>query len=1049
MADTNDTLSEHTGIIAWFARNSVAANLLMLLIATVGLGTLFLRTKFEVFPDITLDRVNIRMAYRGATPKEVEEGVVIKIEEAIQDLVGIEKMTSVASEGSGSISVEIEDGHEPREILDDIKNRVDAINTFPADTERPTFSLAKRQREVISAVVAGKIPERELRQLGERVRDDLTVLPEISQVELVEVRPYEISIEVSEQTLREYGLTFDRVVQAVRSSSLDLPAGAIKTGGGEVLLRTRGQAYNKEDFESIVILTRSDGTRLEIGDIANVIDGFEEENLSAFFNGQPCVVLDVYRVGDQDARVVSQVVRDYIERTKHSMPPGVILTYWRDMAKIIRARLDTLRRNGLQGAVLVLILLTLFLQFKVAAWVCVGIPVSFLGAIAIIPEFGVSLNIISLFAFILVLGIVVDDAIVTGENIYTRLQDMPDGTEAAIVGTKEVSVPVTFGVLTTVAAFIPLFMMGGRLGPIWAQIPAIVIPVLLFSLIESKLVLPAHLKHLKPSREAESKNPFTRFQQNFARGLTASIDIFYRPVLHSALSRRYLTAAIFIATILILLGLVRSGRVLFTPFPKVQSEVARCTLTMPLGTPFEVTAGHVARMNAAAEQVRRNHIDPDLGTSIIKNILATPGSAGRSTRGQSHVGRVMFEIIPPEYRTLDVTSSQLVEELRKIIGPVTGAKELSFRAEIGRSTEPIDIRLAGNDFDVLQEITDRVKQKLGEYDEVFDITDSFQDGKEEIQLRMKPEAELLGLSPTILGRQVRQAFFGAEAQRIQRGREDIRVMVRYPLSERRSIGSLEKMKIRAPDGTEVPFGDVADAEMGQGFASIRRIDRMRAISVTADFNKKTGNITAVNEELRLFMDGLISEYRGVSYFLEGEAKEERQSFGALQWGLLFLVFVIYALLAIPFKSYLQPLIVMSVIPFGLMGAIIGHMIMRMNLSMMSIFGCLALVGVVVNDSLVMVDFVNRKRAEGLSLLESVRLAGVARFRAILLTSLTTFAGLMPLLFEKSTQAQFLIPMAVSLGFGVLFATFVTLLMVPVNYLILDDITSSVQKAWKW
>jgi multidrug efflux pump subunit AcrB len=529
----------------------------------------------------------------------------------------------------------------------------------------------------------------------------------------------------------------------------------------------------------------------------------------------------------------------------------------------------------------------------------------------------------------------------------------------------------------------------------------------------------------------------------------AGVDIIYKPVLHAALNRRYLTAAIFIATIIIIAGLVQSGRVLWTPFPKVQSEVARCSLAMPLGTPFEITAAHVARMSAAAEQVKENHIDPDLGTSIIKNILATPGSAGRGTRGQSHLGRVMMEIIPPEYRTLDVTSSQLVEEWRKLIGPLPGAKELSFRAEIGRSTEPIDIRLAGNDFDVLQEVTERVKKKLDEYDEVFDITDSFQDGKEEILLRMKPEAEFLGLTPTILGRQVRQAFFGAEAQRIQRGREDIRVMVRYPLSERRSIGSLETMKIRTPEGTEVPFGDVAEAEMGQGFASIRRIDRRRAISITADFNKETGNMTAVNEELRVFMDDLISDYRGVSYFIEGEAKEERQSFGALQWGLVFLVFVIYALLAIPFKSYLQPFIVMSVIPFGLIGAILGHMIMRINLSMMSIFGCLALVGVVVNDSLVMVDFMNRKRAEGMSLLEAVRLAGVARFRAILLTSLTTFAGLMPLLFEKSTQAQFLIPMAVSLGFGVLFATFVTLLMVPVNSLILDDVTSGVQKAWKW
>ncbi len=1047
-------------IISYFARNSVAANLLMITIIFLGFYSLITKIVLEVFPDFELQLVTVSVPYRGATPTEAEEGVTIRIEEAIYDLNGIEQITSESSEGRAVVNVEVSKGHDPRELLDDIKNRVDAISTFPDEIERPLFKVSQHRWQVISVVVAGDMKERELRKLGEQVRDELTNLPGISQVFLTEVRPYEVSIEVSETTLRNYGLTFDAIVSAVRRSSLDLPAGTIKTDGGEILLRTMGQAYRKEDFEKIPVHARTDGTFIRVGDIATVVDGFEEEMIAPTFNGKSAVILEVFRVGGQNAIALARTVKEYLEKEKDTMPPGVELTFWRDRSKIVKGRLNTLLKNGLQGGILVFVLLTLFLRLKVAFWVCIGIPVSFLGAIAVMPMLGVTMNILSLFAFILVLGIVVDDAIVTGENIYTHARRGGDPEEAAIRGTQEIAIPVIFGVLTTVVAFYPLLVMEGRRAVIFAQIPLVVIPVLLFSLIESKLVLPAHLKNLKPEKNGEDHpNRLVRLQNRVAGGLVYFIHNYYEPALRRVLDRRYLTLCAFIGFGIILASLVYT-KLHYMPFPRVQSEVARGTLVMPPGTPFEITQEYVGRMNKAAEKLREKYIEPGGGRSVILNILATPGSSG-GTRGVSNIGRVMFEIAPPEERGVDVTSSELVKEWRKSIGPFPGAQELSFRAEIGRGGDPVDIELSGPDIAVLSEIAVLVKERLSQYPGVFDITDSFQEGKEEIKLRLRPEAEFLGLTQSDLGRQVRQAFFGAEAQRIHRGREDVRVMVRYPKEERRTLASLENMRVRiggsvvAPGEVtretdrqsvvEVPFSDVADVEVGRGFSTIKRVDRRRTINVRADIDKKTVNIIDLNKELKVFVAETVARYAAVDFSLEGEAKEQRQSFGSLLAGVAGVFFIIYVLLAIPFKSYLQPFIVMSVIPFGLIGAFIGHFIMGMSLSMMSILGMLALIGVVVNDSLVMVDYVNQRLLEGMSIDEAVPKAGSARFRAIILTSLTTFAGLLPLMFEKSTQAQFLIPMAVSLAFGVLIATVFTLFMVPINYLILEDVKKAFRK----
>ncbi len=1031
------------GMIEWFARNGVAANLLMVVIFFLGIWSLTSRIPLEVFPEIEREVVNIEMRYRGATPIEIEESIVIRIEEAIEDLQEIKRIISSANEGIARIRVELESGTDPRPTLDDIKNRVDAINTFPDDVERPTFSVQQFRREVISIAVSGDLPERELRELGERVREDLIALPEITQVDLTAVRPYEISIEISEHDLDRYQLTFDAVVNAIKRSSVDLPAGSIKTGSGEILLRTKGQAYVQSEFEKIVVLRRPDGTRVTVGDIATVHDGFEEEPLYALLNGQPAVLLEVYRIGDQSAIEIGKVVKQYVSDNQSAMPEGVRLDYWRDRSRIVQLRLNTLLKSALQGGLLIFLLLALFLRFSVAVWVCIGIPISFMGALIVMPEVGVTINLISLFAFILVLGIVVDDAIVTGENIYTHLKRSQDATMAAIRGTHEVAVPVTFGVLTTVAAFIPLLLIEGRRGPLFAQIPAIVIPVLLFSLVESKLILPAHMKHIKVGRGKEHLNWLQRVQRRVADGLESVIKSVYQPVLTKALERRFLTFTIFVGVAFIISSVVISGRYGYTFFPRIESETARVTLVMPEGTPVTETTRHIQKLASAARQLQQKYSDPGTGEQVIRQILLSIGWTATTSQilpgGQPNLGQISMELIPPEDRKIKVGSSDLLRELRTLAGPIPGAKELSFRAEIGRGGDPIDIQLAGQDFDKLAIVADLVKQRLQEYPGVFDIQDTFEDGKEEIKLSIKPQAELLGLTAEDLGRQVRHAFFGAEAQRIQRGREDVRVMVRYPEQQRQSVDSLYQMRIRAPSGTQVPFSNVAEAQVGQGYSTIRRVDRNRVVNVRADVNKRLGNTNQIISDLKTYLDQIRLQYPDIRYTLEGEQREQSESFGSLYFGALFVLFVIYSLLAIPFRSYIQPLIVMGIIPFSIIGAILGHMIMGMNISIMSIMGLLALAGVVVNDSLVLVDWINKRRREGTNLVDAVRNAGVARFRAILLTSLTTFAGLMPLIFEKSTQAQFLIPMAVSLGFGILFATFITLILVPVCYLLLEDV----------
>lgn len=1020
-------------MIAWFTKNHVAANLLLLTILMAGLFSLSNRIPLEVFPSFESDVISVNVSLRGATPEDVEQGIAIRVEEAVQDLEGIERITSRSSEGSASINIEVESGYEPRDMLADIKSRVDAINTFPADAEKPVVGLNQRIRDVVTVTVAGDYSEAEIREFAERIRDDMLRLPGVTQLELDGVRNYEIAIEVKQDKLRQYNLTLSQVSQAVGNSSLDISAGNLRTSGGDILLRSKGQAYHKDEFSTIVVKNNADGSIIRLEDVATINDGFEEYPIRTRFNGKQAAFIKVYRIGQQSAIDVAEKVKQYIVDQQDNLPQGYELSYWDDDSQIVKNRLATLTSSALQGGLLVLLLLTLFLRPAIAFWVFIGIPISFMGAFIVMPFFGITLNVMSLFGFILVLGIVVDDAIVTGENVYTHMRHSKSSEEAAIKGTQEVATPVTFGVLTTVVAFLPLAFIEGNRGALFAQLPVVIIPVLLFSLIESKFVLPAHLKFIKFKQESELSG-FSKFQRKFADGFEHAIIKYYQPVLNKALRNKGTTVAMFVSAFVLVVSLIMSGWTKFIFFPRIPSETISMTLTMPTGTPFEITDKYIRKISDSAKKLQNKYVDED-GQSIVLNILAITGGRG----GTTHQGRVRFEIIPPEQRESTITSRQLLTEWRGLIGNIPGSESLAFRAEIGRSSDPIDVQLSATSITLLQQVADKVKERLATYPTVFDIADSMSNGKQELQIELTRQGKALGLTRNDITQQVRVAYFGSQVQRIQRGRDDVRVMVRLPLKERQAIADLEHILITTPSGGQVPLSHVAQLIPGQSPSSIRRIDRYRVLNVTADLDKTQTNMTVLNADLKQFLDELVAKYPGVSHSLEGEAKEQRESFGSLQWGLLIVFFAIYCLLAIPFKSYWQPIAVMSVIPFGILGAVIGHWIMAMDLTIMSVLGMLALVGVVVNDSLVLVDYINKKRNEGMALLDAVSTAGAARFRPVMLTSLTTFIGLLPLLFEESTQAQFLIPMGVSLGFGILFATFITLILVPVNYMLLDKV----------
>jgi multidrug efflux pump subunit AcrB len=1043
-------------MLDWFARNPVAANLIMILILAGGILTLT-NVKQEVFPELSLDIITVTVPYPGAAPEEVENAVCVRIEEEIQSLEGIKRITSRAAEGLGTVTLELFPGTDVRKLLDDVKARIDAIDTFPEETEKPVIQELLNRRQVINVAVSGDTDEKTLKIISERIREEILLLRGITQAQVANVRPYEISIEVSENALRRYDLTFDEVAQAVRRSSLDLPGGSIKTAGGEVLLRTVGQAYTGKEFESLILRTRADGTRVTVGDVAAVKDSFAETDQAARFDGRPAALVQVFRVGSEDALQVATAVKEYLAEARQRMPEGIELTVWNDDSQVLKSRLELLFANGRAGLILVFVLLALFLRLRLAFWVALGIPVSFLGAIWLMPALDVSINMISLFAFIVVIGILVDDAIVVGENVFTQYESGKRGVEAAVAGVRGVAVPVFFAVLTSVAAFFPLLTVEGTVGKIMRFIPIIVILTLLFSLFESLLILPSHLSHLNPPTTPPLgwKGVWPRFQDRFNARFRRFVERAYRPSLEFALKYRTITLSGFVFILFLTMGVVGGGWIKFVFLPRIDADNIVARLTMPLGSSIEVTAQAVRRLEESALRLESalGHDRP-----LIRHVLASIGeqpslnqaSGPNASRGGftgSHLGEVDIELFPSEERNL--SSAVIARRWREITGAIPDVVDLSFTSSLFSAGAPIFIQLASADYGALRQAADRLKDKLQDYPGVYDVADSFRAGKQEIKLDITPAAEALGLTLSDLGRQVRQAFYGEEVQRIQRGREEIKVMVRYPEEERRSLSNLENKRIRTIGGVAVPFSAAARATLGRGFSSIERTDRRRTIDITAEVDESSANANEILADVtQNLLPTLLVDFPGLSFSLEGEQRDQREALTSLRNGFAVALLLIFALLAIPFRSYLQPLLVMGVIPFGIVGAIWGHLLMGYDLSLLSFFGIVALTGVVVNDSLVMVDFINRFRARGEPLSAAIREAGVARFRPILLTSITTFAGLTPLLLETSLQARFLIPMAISLAFGVVFATFITLILVPVSYRILEDIKTRLTAVFK-
>ena len=1029
------------------ARNHVAANLLMLLFVVGGI-VMMGQIRQEIFPEVMLDAIQVKVVYPGSTPEEVEDGIILQIESAIRGIEGIKQIKSVAAEGYGVVTAELLSGVNADRILQDIKSEVDRIITFPEEAEEPVISKLVNRRQVLSVIVYGNLSEKSLRQQAEIIRDDLLDLPEITQVSLGGVRPYEIDIEIPEETLRRYGITLDDVARRIRQASLDIPGGVIRTSGGEILIRTKEKRYTGREYASIGIITLNDGTEITLGDIADVRDGFADTDTYAHFDGKPAAIVTVFRVGDERPIAISNAVRKYMKQREASLPPGVGLAVWHDRSQVLKSRMQLLEKNAVMGLVLVFFILSLFLQMRLALWVMLGIPISFLGAFFIMPAMHVTINMISLFAFIMALGMVVDDAIVVGENIFEHRQRGEGLSEAAINGVSRVALPVTFSVLTSITAFIPLIYVTGVIGKFISVIPLVVISVLAISLIESLFVLPAHLSMGKENSHNPAGPPgiFECARLAVSNWLQWFIDRPYAFLLRLCVRYRYVSLAVAIAILFISIGIVGGGIIKFSFMPKVDGDVIKGQIRMAVGTPVEQTAKVASYLEEKAresiEELRKKyHTDEPLLLhifTVIGGTMPKGGPAGAEGTSGANLAEVALLLTPGEERSI---TSSIIEALwRKKVGEIPGIESLSINSNLVHMGANIDIQLAHEDYGILVRAAERLKEALSRYPGLGDIADSHSEGKREIKIRLNREGRSLGITEESLGRQIRAAYYGAEALRFQRGRDEVKVLVRYPESDRRTLASLDNLRIRLPGGGEIPLRRVAIIQYGRGYSTINRTDQKRVIDVTATVSSKKANADEIVSDLQHgILRQLKSDYPGLGISLEGEGRERRESMDSMKKGFILALFGIYALLAIPFRSYMQPFIIMASIPFGIIGAVLGHLIMGFDISILSIFGIVALSGVVVNDSLLLIDYVNQKRKEGMPIEDALITAGKRRFRPILLTSLTTFFGLAPLIFERSYQAQFLIPMALSLAYGVMAATGITLLMIPSLYRVTDDI----------
>jgi len=1014
------------GIIAWFVHNPIAANLLMVLIIVGGaFGIPALEKQF--FPDFEMNIVSVTMSYLGAGPREVEEQICVRIEEAVHDLNGIKEIRSTAREGSGSVWIEAESGYDMQRLTAEVKSRVDAISTFPAEAERPIITELAHRHHMVTVTVAGDIGEENLKVLTEGLRDEMAALPYVSVVEMEDPRAYEVSVEVSENTLRRYGLRFDDVVMAIRSSSLNLPAGSIKSETGDIRLQTRGQAYKLADFENIVLLSKRDGTRLLLGDVAHIIDGFADEDVRIRFNDKPAHHLHAFVTSRPNVLHTSETVHAWAEQVRSRLPEGVELAVWRDQAEPFKGRIETLVKNGIGGLILVFLVLVLFLRPLLAMWVCVGIGVAFLGTLFILPYLGVRLDMLSLFAFLLVLGIVVDDAIIVSEAVHTRQMAGEMGNKGAILGTQSVLKPVMFAVISTMIFFAPMWFMPGNMAAVAFDIPTVVILALFFSLLECLLILPAHLSHMRPIKPARLPvlAKLELLRERCADSMLNFSAHVYRPFLEKCLRTNMLTLSVFFVALILSLAIYAGGWIRTGFFPDISIDMVQAKIELPEGVAFTTTLRVMEQVEQAAVKIKEDY----------NAAYAAAGNAAAI----GHINAVAKDNIVRlrmELKDTEIDSGALARQWREAIGDVGPVESFSMDYTIRDNAKPIQLVLASSHLSDLEAVSEELRAALLTYPGVFNVNDTLQAPREEIELDLKPAAENLGITLVDLARQVRRAFYGAEAQRIPRAREDVKVMVRYPKRERVSIDNLNEMRIRTPDGREVPFATVAEVKFLPGYQTIKRLDRKRTLEMTAEVVPGTSSPRAVIDEiLRERFPQWKSHYPDLTLAMDGDLQEEEEFSGAMFKYMLLSMLIIYGLMAIPFRSYWQPVLILTAVPFGIMGAIIGHLLLGWQVSMFSMLGVLACAGVVVNDNLVLIDRINQLRSQGHPVLESILQGGQDRFRPIILTSMTTFIGLLPIMTETSLQAQFLIPMVISLSFGVLFATGVTLILVPALYLV--------------
>ncbi|MEM7164227.1 MAG: efflux RND transporter permease subunit [Planctomycetota bacterium] len=1039
------------GSVSWMARNPVAANLLMVLLLVGGFA-FALNIKQEVFPEFTTDRVSIAVPYPGASPEEIEKGILLSIENAVRGLDGVKEVVALANEGSASVTVELLTSADPSKSLQDIKNAVDRITSFPELAERPVINLVETRTQVLSLVIYGDHEEGVLRALAERTREDLLRRPDITLAELGAARSLEIAVEIPQAKLRAYNLTLDQVARIVRSTALELPAGAVRTDGGEILLRTQERRDYAIEYRDIPVTTTPEGSIVFLGDLAEIRDTFEDVDQESLYNGKPSLRVEVFRVGRETPQSVSDSVRQYVAEIEPDLPPGVAMAIWSDQSDVYRDRIQLLLKNAGLGLILVLISLGLFLEPKLAFWVTLGIPISFLGAFVIIPLTGASLNMISLFAFIVTLGIVVDDAIVVGESIYEKRERGMSFLRAAVEGARDISGPVVFAVLTNIVAFLPLFFVPGSSGKFFRQIPAVVVTVFTISLIESLFILPAHLGH------RTKDTLFWRIvgwpNKTFDRGLRFVIERVYAPSLKVILHWRYAMIALCICCLLLAVGLVGSGRLQFSFLPRIDTDLVNVSARLPFGVPVESTRQVQDRLLASLDEALERHGGREILRGVYTQIGAgLPQRGGRpdngSSSGGSHILNMQAFLVSAGGRS--VGGIEFANSWREATGTIPGLESVSFQAQIGvGGGSPIDVELSHTSVETLERAATELAAVLADYGGVSDIDDGFSSGKPQLSFRLTTEARSLGMTVSDLASQVRSSFFGAEALRQQRGQNEVKVMVRLPKDERESLATVENLILRTPAGGEIPLLEAATTERSSSYTQIRRKDGRRSINVTADVDPEVTNGNAVLNELAAGpLPALTDQFNGLSYSLTGERQTQQESLSALGVGFVLAIFAIFALLAISFSSYVQPLIIMFIIPFGTVGAIVGHYVLDYSLSMISFFGLVALSGIVINDSLVLVVTTNRLRAAGMDVKEAVHAAGVRRFRPILLTTLTTTLGLTPMLLETSVQARFLIPMAISIAGGELFSTIVLLGLVPAVYLAVEDVTGGIRRFLHW